>query len=253
MLTNNNIKKIKNLIARSKARREAGLFVIEGRKMFMEAPDDWIREIYVTKDFLLKNEASHKLSGHEYTIVTDDQMERLCDTKTPQGVLCVLQMPEHELPDFCKDEENAGSTVMILEDIQDPGNLGTIIRTAEAAGVAHVIMSSNTVDIYNPKTIRSTMGSIYRVPFSYTDDLKASVAMLKEKGYKVYAAHLKGERFYNEVDYGRTAFMIGNEGNGLKDETAALADEYIKIPMKGEVESLNAAIAAAILMFAAFR
>ena len=138
---------------------------------------------------------------------------------------------------------------VILEDIQDPGNLGTILRTGEGAGVSAVIMSRGCVDIYNPKTIRSTMGSIYRVPFMYTDDLPGTIDRIKAAGVSVYAAHLKGEKYYDEISYDKAAFLIGNEGNGLKEETANLADTYIKIPMEGRVESLNAAIATSVLMY----
>jgi TrmH family RNA methyltransferase len=145
---------------------------------------------------------------------------------------------------------------MVLEDLQDPGNLGTIMRTGEGAGIDGVILSKGCVDIYNPKTIRSTMGSLYRVPFLYVEDLAQTIADLKAKGITFYAAHLKGERFYDEFDFtkeGGCAFLIGNEGNGLKDETADLADTYLKIPMEGKLESLNAAVASSILMYEVYR
>lgn len=144
--------------------------------------------------------------------------------------------------------------LMILDNLQDPGNMGTIIRTAEGAGVTGVIMSKESVDIYNPKTIRSTMGSVYRMPFLYVEELQELLQKLKEKGVKTYAAHLHGKNFYDEEDY-RTgcAFLIGNEGNGLREEIAEKADIWVKIPMYGQVESLNAAIAASVLMFEASR
>ena len=132
--------------------------------------------------------------------------------------------------------------LILLEDIQDPGNLGTIFRAGEGAGVSGIVMSSGTVDIYNPKTIRSTMGSVYRMPFMYTPDMGKTIAELKRKKIAVYAAHLQGARVYDTCDYKKaSAFLIGNEANGLRDETAKLADTAIKIPMAGQVESLNAA------------
>ena len=144
--------------------------------------------------------------------------------------------------------------IIVLDHLQDPGNLGTIFRTAEGAGVTGIIMNQESVDIYNPKTIRSTMGSIYRMPFCYTADLADAVRFLKAKGVRTYAAHLEGICDYDKEDYQKPcAFLIGNEGNGLTQEIAELADTYIKIPMKGEVESLNAAIAASVLMFEAAR
>ena len=143
---------------------------------------------------------------------------------------------------------------MILENLQDPGNLGTILRTGEGAGITGVIMSSQTVDIYNPKTIRATMGSIYRVPFLYVDDLSKVIERLHKKKIHTYAAHLKGTDYYLDQQFKEpTAFLIGNEGNGLSKEIADLAEKYIKIPMEGKVESLNAAVASALLMYEAHR
>lgn len=258
MLTNAKIKEIKKLTDKSKARREAGLFIIEGPKMFVEAPLEWIEEVFVTEEFLanadaeLKTDSDNRISEMitwlEHTVVTKEQMSRISDTQTPQGILCVMRQPEYSLESML-DSKNTGRLYVILEDIQDPGNLGTIFRTAEGAGVNGIIMSRGTVDIFNPKTIRSTMGSIYRVPFVYVDDLKDAVNRIKEDGISVYAAHLKGENYHDEVEYGDTAFLIGNEGNGLADSTAELADIYIKIPMQGSLESLNAAVATAILMY----
>lgn len=143
---------------------------------------------------------------------------------------------------------------MILEHLQDPGNLGTIIRAGEGAGVTGVIMDASTADIYNPKVIRSTMGSVLRVPFVYTEDLCGTLQWLKKQDVRLFAAHLKGKNSYEQENYCQsTGFLIGNEANGLSDEAASLADTYIRIPMAGRVESLNAAVAASVLMFEAAR
>lgn len=144
--------------------------------------------------------------------------------------------------------------IVVLENLQDPGNLGTIIRTAEAAGASGILLSKGCADFYNPKVTRSTMGSIFRVPFVYTDDLKGALLQLKGQGIRMLAAHLKGSvDLYEESFVGPTALLIGNESRGLTDETAALADQAIRIPMSGSVESLNAAVAAAVCMFEAKR
>ena len=128
------------------------------------------------------------------------------------------------------------------------------LSAGEAAGVTGVIMSHDCVDIYNPKVIRSTMGSVYRMPFVYVEHLPETLEVLAEAGIHSYAAHLKGKNSYDQEDYTRgTAFLIGNEGNGLRDEVADVAECYIKIPMCGEVESLNAAVASSVLMFEAAR
>ena len=172
----------------------------------------------------------------------------MCDTKTPQGVLSVIRMPHYTEEEVMDNGKTP--LLMVLEDLQDPGNVGTIIRTAEGAGVTGIIMSRGTADIFNPKTIRSTMGSIYRMPFLIVDDAVGFVKGLKARKICTYAAHLHGVHSYREEDYTKgTAFLIGNEGNGLTEKLSNLADTWVKIPMAGKVESLNAAIAASILMF----
>ena len=141
---------------------------------------------------------------------------------------------------------------VVLEDLQDPGNAGTIIRSAEAAGASGVIFSADSVDPYNSKVIRATMGSFFRVPFAVSQDLKQVADRIRSMGGKSYAAHLQGASDYDTSDYrGLTAFFIGNESRGLTDACAACCDERIRIPMLGKVESLNAAQAATILLFEA--
>ena len=143
---------------------------------------------------------------------------------------------------------------LVLEDIQDPGNLGTMMRTGEGAGITAVIMNKTTVDIFNPKTIRATMGSIFRVPFVIVDDLEAFLPEMKKNNIRIFAAHLNGKNYYAGTSFqGKTAFLIGNEGNGLSKEITLLADEKIKIPMEGKLESLNAGVAGALLLYEAKR
>ncbi len=219
--------------------------------MFREAPEDLIDRIYVSESFL-KTEAHRKeLEGHTFEVLSDPVFLRVSDTKTPQGILCLMKMPDYSLESFLKEP---GGLWLILENIQDPGNLGTMFRTGEGAGIRGIIMDEHTADIYNPKTIRSTMGAVYRVPFFVTGDLAETIRHLKDHQIRVYAAHLEGSVFYDEPDYRRgTAFLIGNEGNGLTEPIAAAADSYVKIPMGGQLESLNAAMAAGILMYEANR
>ena len=300
MLTNAKIKEIQKLTEKSKARREAGLFVIEGPRMFIETPLEWIEEIYVTQRFLdnadsgllgmtegpsvdgdsteptptvpiktspisassastagsVENShsdystsirASEMITWMNHEVVTEEQMKKLTDTVTPQGILCIVRQPSYTMEDIINHPGHR--LLMILEDIQDPGNLGTIFRTAEGAGASGIIMTKGCADLFNPKVVRSTMGSIYRVPFFVTDDIEQTINLVKNAQIEVFAAHLKGEHFYDEIEYKDAAFLIGNEGRGLKDSTASLADTYIKIPMSGELESLNASMAAGILMY----
>lgn len=251
-ISNAQVKQVCAYVQKAKERRKDGIFVVEGPKMFEEAPADRIYKVYVTQSFCDRHKADHihtKLSETGFEMVSDEVLAKMSDTKTPQGILCLVKWPDHTLTDLLKKTDGV---FVVLEDLQDPGNLGTIIRTGEGAGIAGVIMSRDTVDIFNPKTIRATMGSIYRVPFVYVPDLGEAITKLQRADITVYAAHLKGTAYYNAYDYKKgSAFLIGNEGNGLKEETADMADTYIKIPMAGQVESLNAAIAASLLMYEA--
>ena len=203
------------------------------------------------RKFLQKHQKEDIWKGESLEIVTDRVFEAASDTKTPQGVLSLVKRFEYDLDDIIQ-----GSTplIMVLENIQDPGNLGTIVRTGEGAGITGVIMSNGTVDIYNPKTIRATMGSIYRVPFCYAENMQAVMQKLKKCKIQTYAAYLEGSSVHDAQNYKEaTAFLIGNEGNGLTRELAESADWRIRIPMCGKVESLNAGIASAILMYEAQR
>ncbi len=252
MITSSGNPQVKNVIllnTKGKVRREQDLFVVEGVKMFLEAPVKAIEKIYVSESFFRKTEHRSKIEKLSYEIVTDDIFAKMSDTKTPQGILTVMKQFHYSEEELLNKEK---PMFLMLEGIQDPGNLGTMIRTGEGAGITAVFMDKKTVDIYNPKVIRSTMGSIYRVPFVMVDNLEESIRRMQKAGIHILAAHLEGKKSFLDADYsGGCAFLIGNEGNGLSEETAKMADEYIRIPMKGRVESLNAAVAASLLMYAA--
>ena len=185
-------------------------------------------------------------------------MAKAADTISPQGILAVARQPQYILQDLLGErssrEDGRAPLLLILEDIQDPGNLGTMFRTAEAAGVTGILMSRGTVDVFNPKTVRSTMSSVFRMPFVVTEDFHGALRGLQEKGIRIYAACLQESRSYDRETYlGPCGFLIGNEGNGLTEETIRLADARIHIPMEGSIESLNAAMSAGILMYEALR
>ena len=251
--SNQQMKTIVQLNKKAKARRELRAFVVEGIKMFRETPVGLLQRVYVSEQFI-KDEKNHAFlvqSGIDYELVSDSVFAHVSDTNTPQGILAVVRQPVYDLNDLLQAEH---TRLLVLEDIQDPGNLGTMFRTGEGAGLTGIIMSRETVDLFAPKTVRATMGSIYRMPFYVAQDLHEAIGGLHEAGVHTYAAHLRGEKYYDELDLtGATAFLIGNEGNGLKKETADLADTYLKIPMEGQLESLNAAMAAGILMYEAHR
>lgn len=248
---NKQVKYILSLIKKSKARKEEDLFVVEGTKMFLEAPRDFIKKVYVSETFIKKADNKKLLANTNYEILSDTVFEAVSDTKTPQGILCLIRQFHYSTEHIYIDET---PLILVLEDLQDPGNLGTIVRASEGAGVTGIILSKGCVDIYNPKTIRSTMGSVYRVPFIYEQDILKAVEQLKRNKINVYAAHLDESVNYDKLNFkNSTAFLIGNEGNGLSEEISRLADSYLKIPMLGKVESLNAGIAAAVLMYEASR
>lgn len=245
--SNRKIKDAAALIRKTSERRTRGEFIVEGVKMFDETPDALIARIFVGETFWdgASQELRRRIEEHEAYLVRDDIFASISDTKSPQGIMAQVRMREDILTE--------ADAYVILEHLQDPGNLGTIIRSAEAAGFA-VIMDRGTADIYSPKVVRSTMGGIFRVPFAYTDDLEETIRALKGRGVRIYAAHLKGEKAYDCESYiGASAFLIGNESAGLTDATAQLADAYIRIPMLGRVESLNASVAASVLMLEAAR
>ena len=251
--SNHQVKTIVQLNKKTKARSELRAFIVEGPKMVAETPRALLERVYVSEHFANEPEGQALCAhlGIDYEVVSDGVFSHMSDTNTPQGILAVVRMPEYTFSDLVR---GAAVRLLVLEDIQDPGNLGTMFRTGEGAGISGIIMTKGTVDLFAPKTVRATMGSIYRVPYLVTDDLGAMLGKLHAEGIRTYAAHLRGEKYYDELDLtGNCAFLIGNEGNGLKKETADLADTYLKIPMEGKLESLNAAMAAGILMYEAHR
>ena len=254
MITSVNNGQVKNIIQlnqKTKDRREQGLFVAEGRKMFGEAPADWIEKVYVSETLTSDPAFMEQVEKLPYDIVADSVFRQMSDTQTPQGILTVLRRPSYTLEDILGGKN---PLVMVLEDLQDPGNAGTILRTGEGAGVSGVLLTRTCVDITNPKVIRSTMGSVYRMPFLYVESVVSLTQELKKHNIRTFAAHLKGRNSYDQESYtGGTAFLIGNEGKGLTEEAENSADCLIRIPMCGKVESLNAAMASGILMYEAAR
>ncbi|MBK5898131.1 RNA methyltransferase [Catonella sp. Marseille-Q4567] len=269
---NKRIKYIRSLLEKGGIRKKNHSFVVEGIKLVDEAleygnvldiivSESLYHEIVsgdLARNGLLSDNGKHIIKqvkqGTSLTVVSDAVFKSVSETITPQGVIAVVDMPESGLleGDYLKKayEKSGKIKLLVLEDTADPGNMGTIMRTAEAAGVTGVIMGKGTVDVFNPKVVRSTMGSIFRLPFAYVDDLKAVILGLKRDGISFYATHLKGKESYRDISYSdKAGILIGNEARGLSDKIANLADTYVIIPMQGKVESLNAAVAAALMMY----
>ncbi len=257
---NEKIKSVVQLQTKASVRKKQKMFVVEGIKMYEETPENQLELTYVSEKFYdeyvktgkVSDKIKSRLKKQEYIIVADQVFKNMSDTVTPQGIMAVVKQNEYKLSDILKKGER--QIFMVLESLQDPGNMGTIIRTAEGAGIAGIIVNKETVDMYNPKVIRSTMGSIYRVPVVVTEDLESTLDELSEAGVTLFAAHLKGDVYYTDGQFmDGAAFLIGNEANGLSDAISKKAHKLIKIPMEGQVESLNASVAAAILMYEAKR
>lgn len=256
--SNSRVRRLVLLRQKAKERRQSQSFVIEGERLVLDAPTEQLEEVYITRAALDRvGERIKPLEG-KLILLSEDAMAKAADTISPQGILAVARQPQYILQDLLGDrtsrENGRAPLLLILEDIQDPGNLGTMFRTAEAAGVTGILMSRGTVDVFNPKTVRSTMSSVFRMPFVVTEDFHVALRELQEKGIRLYAACLQESRSYDRETYlGSCGFLIGNEGNGLTEETIRLADARIHIPMEGSIESLNAAMSAGILMYEALR
>ena len=243
------IKEVRELISSRRRRDEAGLFTAEGKKIFLEAPKSLIRRVVVSGSF--EKENAEILGSVKYETVSDSLFRRISDTKTPQGIMTIFHKPEYSFSDLLSAGKNR--FFILLEDLQDPGNVGTIIRTAEGAGVTGIILGKGCADVFQPKVIRSTMGSVFRVPVLFSEDLKDTAELLHENGFTVYGSYLQGAEDYANADYtADCAVIIGNESRGMSAELAHKCDRLIRIPMEGQLESLNAGVAASLIMYAAY-
>lgn len=248
--SNAQIKEIVKLQKSAGKRRKKGLFVVEGIKLTKEAADyGKLKMIYVSESFYEKaQEAVLKLlEAHKYEIVSDSVFSSISETVTPQGMLGLVEMPSYTLKEILEDKRHC---FMLLDDLRDPGNLGTIMRTAEGANMSGVILSKESVDLFNPKVVRSTMGAIFRVPFFYAEDLADVIDTMKSQDIPVYGTMMQGSVVYDTIDYrSSVGIVIGNEANGISDKVIKHLTGAIRIPMAGSLESLNAAVSAAVLMY----
>ncbi len=253
------VKSVSALVSRSSERKKQGAFVVEGARAFREAPPERVREVFVTEAFMQRcGESDPELADRigsmssESYCVTGDVMRKLSDTQHPQGILAVVDTGNTSPDDLFPD--GTVPLIVVAERLQDPGNLGTIIRCGEGAGITGVILAGDTVDPYNPKTVRGTMGSIFRVPVLSCQGINEAAGLLKEHGVRIYAADAEGATDHDRTDLtAGCAFIIGNEGAGLSDDALKAADASVRIPMSGSLESLNAAVCAAVLLFEAAR
>jgi RNA methyltransferase, TrmH family len=237
-------------------RDKTGLFLLEGRKLVAEALGKGlpIQDIVVSRSHYEQDAvwlAEHELDS--ISLVEDRLFKELTTTVTPEGIMAVAQVPKHALSDLL-DGKNSGAAplIVVAHCLQDPGNLGTLVRTSLAACASGLILTKGTVDAFNPKVVRSAMGALFALPIVTDVALDSTVQALKEHGIKVLVCDACAAKRYYEIDLsGPLAIVLGNEGQGLTDEDMGLADQLISIPMNPLSESLNVAVSGAIVLFSA--
>lgn len=246
----NKLYKLGLKLKQKKYREEEGKFIIEGIRFVEEGIASGDAEHVFYSQKLLQTRGSERIlqkhsSTHE---ITDSMMKELCDTENPQGVAAIVNKRNYDIRDLKND------FILIADGIQDPGNMGTIIRTCDAAGLGGIIIIKGSVDIFNSKTLRSTMGSIFHIPVIVKEDFEGIASELLKEGYNIYAASLDTDNYIYDCSFKeKTAVVIGNEANGIPEEHLELCTQMMKIPMSGTAESLNAAIAGAVIIYEGVR
>lgn len=246
--SNDKIKYIKKL-ARKREREKAGEFVIEGTRAVTDAINNGAEISFV----ILREASSPAFDPAVPQFSTDGKtFAEITDTESPQDMLAVAKARPASVSQIVNDDRE---TVVLCDRVQDPGNIGTIIRTADAVGNAAVILSSGCADLYNPKVIRSTMSSVFNIPVAKDADLREVIALLSARGFKIICGALSPASvdLYDADFSGKCAVIIGNEGSGVSQELISLCDIAVKIPMRGKAESLNASVSAGILMYEVLR
>ncbi len=240
------IKKLKE----KKYRDLNGQFIVEGIKMVAEAIEEKadIDTIVICEDCVndgtIDKKLLYEIAKYKCVYVKKNVFDFMSDVTNPQGILAVIN--KNQSKNSIRYDEDI---IVILDGIQDPGNLGTILRTIDSAGLKQVVISNETADCYNPKVVRSTMGGIFRVNVVRCDDLLDKINEVKKNGYKVVVTSLGAKESIYTIDYNKKAIVIGNEANGVSKEVMDLADEKVIIPMLGKTESLNAGVATGIIIY----
>ena len=245
---NSLIKHLKKL-KEKKYRDEYEEYVIEGIKLVKEAIKENadIKQIIVCEDCdsgMIESHLKYEMAKFDFIYVPENIFKMISDVDNPQGILAVIGK-SNSISEIDLDND----IIVALDDIQDPGNLGTILRTADSVGLKQILVSKGTADAYNPKVVRSTMGAIFRVKVIECENLKETLKGLQAKQYKVMCTSLKAKKSIYEVDYNKKIVVIGNEANGVSKEIINLANEKVIIPMLGKTESLNASVATGVILY----
>ncbi len=244
-----------NVLKNKRERDKDKLFVLEGERLVSEIPFDWNVEYYALSDEYLRKigmcEIEKKFSRADVLVVENRLFEKISDTVSPQGIMAVCRQKQFDEKRLFEKEN---PFFVMLERLCDPGNLGTIIRSADAAGADAVFLSEGSVDLYNGKVIRSTMGSIFHMPIIQNVNFSDMILYMRKMGISIFAAHLKGNVYPYDVDLRKgCAILIGNEANGLSESVSEMADMLVKLPMLGKAESINASAAGSIFIYEAVR
>lgn len=248
------IKHIKKL-KEKKYRDEYGEFIIEGIKMIEEAITEkaGIKSIIICDDCksqnCISNELMYEIAKFDCIYVSEKIFNSISDVINPQGIMAILNKNKAQSDEIDFSQEIS----LLLDNIQDPGNMGTILRTADSLNMHQIVVTKGSADVYNLKVVRSTMGAIFRVKVIEVEDLVKTIKEFKKHKIKVYATDLKTDKSIYDVQYKKSAIVIGNEANGVSSDTLKEATEKIKIPMIGKTESLNAAVATSVILYEAFR
>ena len=241
-----NVKKLKD----KKYRDQENKFIVEGIKMLQEAINEHakISKIVVCEDCIndgtISQELLYEIAKYNCIYATEKVFQSITEVKNPQGILAVIEKENGE--EKISYEEDV---IVVLDGIQDPGNLGTIIRTLDSVNLKQIILSENTADPYNPKVVRSTMGAIYRVNMIRSKNIIDTLKNMKKHKYDVVVTSLQTDKNIYDIDYKNKVIVIGNEANGVSKEVMELADQKVIIPMLGKTESLNAAVATGIILY----
>lgn len=243
------IKQLKKCKEKS-GRDKYGLFLVEGTRLTFHAVKSGVplEYLFCTPAYLEEN--SELLDGLDYQLVTESVLKELCDTQHPQGVVAAVRKTSADLQEITIGES---CFYVFCDEVRDPGNIGTIIRTAEAAGADGVIVPKGCADIFSQKVVRSTMGSIFTLPIFMCDDKTSGLQFLRDNGCEILAADMGGQNLYQHIFSEKSVIIIGNEANGVSDEALSVCDKKISVPMADAVESLNAAISFSVISYERLR
>lgn len=243
----NRIYKTCGKLGMKKYRDRMSLYLVEGEKLVGEACAAGCAETVIVREDYHKQT---DFPGVDTVFMKGKLFSKIAHTETSQGIMAIVRKPKMDEKLFLEKISGGRGNVIVLDGLQDPGNIGTIIRTADAAGYSGALMLKGTGDVFSPKVVRSAMGSLFRVPVFITDTPEEAEALLVRGGKKIIGTSLDAEKYYSEEDLTENiALVIGNEGNGMSEDFKSRTRLNIKIPMSGKVDSLNAAVAAGILMY----